>query len=173
MHRWSLGMDKYWVGLCDCQSMLGLKLNHVSKRGLMSAMMLLVCYPPNSILLSELRCWYWSSIYQFKMMHFKLCLSSCDIIKWKHFPRYWPFVRGTHRWPVKSPHKVTRSFGVFFDLRLNKRLRKQSYGWWPDSPSRSLWRHCDDKVMVMFDIWKRDPVSVWDLNLVITITMTS
>ena len=28
-----------------------------------------------------------------------------DVIKWKHFPRYWPFVRGMHRSPVNSPHK--------------------------------------------------------------------
>ena len=28
-----------------------------------------------------------------------------DVIKWKHFPRYWPFVGGIHRWPVNSPHK--------------------------------------------------------------------
>ena len=28
-----------------------------------------------------------------------------DVIKWKHFPRYWPFVRGIHRSPVHSPHK--------------------------------------------------------------------
>ena len=28
-----------------------------------------------------------------------------DVIKWKHFPRYWPFVRGIHRWPVNLPHK--------------------------------------------------------------------
>ena len=28
-----------------------------------------------------------------------------DVIKWKHFPRYWPFVRGIHRSPVYSPHK--------------------------------------------------------------------
>ena len=27
------------------------------------------------------------------------------IIKWKHFLRYWPFVRGIHRSPVNSPHK--------------------------------------------------------------------
>ena len=31
-----------------------------------------------------------------------------DVIKWKHFPRYWPF--------------VTWSFDVFFDLRLNQRV---------------------------------------------------
>ena len=28
-----------------------------------------------------------------------------DIIKWKHFPRFWFFVRGIHRSPVDSPHK--------------------------------------------------------------------
>ena len=28
-----------------------------------------------------------------------------DVIKWKHFPRYWPFVRGIDRSPVNSPHK--------------------------------------------------------------------
>ena len=29
----------------------------------------------------------------------------------------------------------------FFDLRLNKRLSKQSWGWWFERPSRPLWRH--------------------------------
>ena len=28
-----------------------------------------------------------------------------DVIKWKHFPRYWPFVQGIHRSPVNSPYK--------------------------------------------------------------------
>ena len=28
-----------------------------------------------------------------------------DVIKWNHFPRYWPFVRGIHRSPVNSSHK--------------------------------------------------------------------
>ena len=27
-----------------------------------------------------------------------------DVTKWKYCPRYWPFVRGIHRWPVYSPH---------------------------------------------------------------------
>ena len=50
-----------------------------------------------------------------------------------------------HRSPVNSPHKwpVTRSFDVFFDLRLNKRLSKQSLGWWFEKPSRPLWRYCN------------------------------
>ena len=171
-----------------------------------------------------------------------------DVIKWKYFPRYWPFVRGIHWWPVNSPHRgqwrgdlmfylicawiwchqwclewldalrwryaktfhtiynnvsafqkvlfksqtpniphpllavytdgfawwrhqmgtvsvllaicagnspvpgefpaqrpVTRNFDVFFDLRLNKRLSKQSRGWWFETLSRPLWRHCNAK----------------------------
>ena len=41
-----------------------------------------------------------------------------------------------------SQRPLTRSFDVFFDLRLNKRLSKQSWGWWFEKPSWSLWRHC-------------------------------
>ena len=44
--------------------------------------------------------------------------------------------------PAQRP--VTRSSGVFFDLRPNKRLSKQSRGWWFETLSRSLWRHCND-----------------------------
>ena len=40
-----------------------------------------------------------------------------------------------------SQRPVTRSFDVFFDLRLNKRLSKQSRRRWFEMPSRSLWRH--------------------------------
>ena len=42
-----------------------------------------------------------------------------------------------------TPRPVTRSFDVFFGLRLNKRLSKQSWGWWFETTSRSLWRHCN------------------------------
>ena len=38
---------------------------------------------------------------------------------------------------------VTRSFDAFFDLRLNKRLSKQSWGWGFETLSRPLWRHCN------------------------------
>ena len=41
---------------------------------------------------------------------------------------------------------VTRSFDVFFDLRLNKRLNKQWWGWWFETPLRSLWRHRNEKL---------------------------
>ena len=68
-----------------------------------------------------------------------------DVIKWKHFPRYWPLVRGIHWSPGNSPAQrpVTRSFDILFDLHLNKRLSKQSHGWRFETPSCSLWRHYD------------------------------
>ena len=59
-----------------------------------------------------------------------------DVIKWKKNLRYWPFVRGT-----TGP--VMRSFDVFFLLCLNKRLSKQSRHQWFDTPSCSLWCHCN------------------------------
>ena len=47
----------------------------------------------------------------------------------------------TGEFPWQRP--VTRNFYVFFDLRLNKRLRKQSWCWWFETASCSLWRHCN------------------------------
>ena len=47
-----------------------------------------------------------------------------------------------------SQRPVTRSFNVFFDLRLNKRLSKQSWGWWFETPSRPSWRHCNETNLV-------------------------
>ena len=48
----------------------------------------------------------------------------------------------TGEFPAQKP--VTRSFDVFFHLCMNKRLSKQSWGWWFEMPSRSLWRHRND-----------------------------
>ena len=44
--------------------------------------------------------------------------------------------------PTQRP--VPRSFDVFFDLRLNKRLSKQSRGWWFDTRLRSLRCQCNE-----------------------------
>ena len=62
-----------------------------------------------------------------------------DVIKYKHFPHHWPFVREIHRWQ----RPVTRSFDVFFDLRLNKRLSKQWWDRWFETPWPPLCRHCN------------------------------
>ena len=39
-----------------------------------------------------------------------------DVIKWKHFPHHWPFVRGIHRWPVNSPHKAQWRRALMFSM---------------------------------------------------------
>ena len=39
-----------------------------------------------------------------------------DVIEWKHFPRYWPFVRGIHGSPANSPHKGQWRGGLIFSL---------------------------------------------------------
>ena len=42
--------------------------------------------------------------------------SQDDVIKWKQFPRYWPFVQRIHRWPANSPHKGQWHGAFMFSL---------------------------------------------------------
>ena len=49
---------------------------------------------------------------------------------------------GPGEFPTQRP--VTRSFNVSFDLRLYKWLSKQPWGWWFETLSWSIWRHCND-----------------------------
>ena len=46
----------------------------------------------------------------------EISLSHDDVIKWKHFPRYWPFLRGIHWSPVNSPHKGQWRGALMFSL---------------------------------------------------------
>ena len=62
---------------------------------------------------------------------------------------------GTGEFPAQRP--VTRSFDVFFDLRPNKRLSKQPWGWWFETPSWSLWRQRN----VMRTITACTNLSIW------------
>ena len=52
----------------------------------------------------------------------------------------------TGEFPTQRP--VTRSFYVFFDLHLNKRLSKQSWGWSFETLLCPLWRHCNDTLII-------------------------
>ena len=69
-----------------------------------------------------------------------------DVIKWKHYPHYWPFVWGIHQPPVKSPHKGQWRRTLMFSLicALNKWLSKQPWGWWFETSLPSLWCHCNE-----------------------------
>ena len=78
-------------------------------------------------------------------------------------------MRGIHRSPVNSPHKGQWRGAqmFFFYMRLNKRLTKQSCGWRFETPSRSVWRHCNikyvifNKHFVVRDIYQM----VWEIAL--------
>ena len=60
--------------------------------------------------------------------------------------------------PARRP--VTQSFDVFFDLRPNKRFSKQSWGWWSETPSSSLWRHRNGQMCLLF---------LWDMRVIISV----
>ena len=60
-----------------------------------------------------------------------------DVIKWKHFPRNWPFVRGIHRSPVNSPHKGQWRGALMFPL-----ICVLINGWVNNRQTGDLGRHC-------------------------------
>ena len=73
-----------------------------------------------------------------------------DVIKWKHFPRHWPFVRGIHRSPVNSPHKGQWRGVLMFSL-----ICAWINGWVNKGKAGDLRRHrthCDVTVMVLCTI---------------------
>ena len=49
---------------------------------------------------------------------------------------------GPGGFPAQRP--LMRSFDIFFDQRLNKRLSKQPWGWWFETLPWSLWRQCNE-----------------------------
>ena len=59
---------------------------------------------------------------------------------------------GPGEFPTQRP--VTRSFDVFFDLRLNEPLSKQPWGWCFETLSPSLWRHRNE-------VTRQDDISQW------------
>ena len=69
---------------------------------------------------------------------------------WRHqmeaFSALLAICAGNSPVPAEFPSQrpVTRSFDVFFDLRPNKRLSKQRWGWWFETPSIPLWRNCNE-----------------------------
>ena len=74
-------------------------------------------------------------------VHHCACTYHDDVIKWKHFPRYWPFVRWIHRSPVNSPDKGQWRGALMFSLICAWRN-----GWvnaTVETPRRQLWRHCN------------------------------
>ena len=112
-----------------------------------------------------------------------------DVIKWRHFPRYWPFVRGIQRSLIIPITKTSDAelwcfhWSLMFSWRLNKELSKKSRRRWYETPSRSLWRYCNQSdVYVASPSWYvlLQTVTLWTICIynswepkALVITMTS
>ena len=70
-------------------------------------------------------------------MSWHLTVAHDDVIRWKHFPRYWPFVRGIHRFPVNSPHYGQWRGALMFSL-----ICVWINGWVNNRESGDLRRYC-------------------------------
>ena len=75
----------------------------------------------------------------------KIGMLFLDVAIMETFSALLPFCaensQATGEFPAQRP--ATRSFDVYFDLRQNKRLSKQWWVWWFETPLRPLWRHCN------------------------------
>ena len=81
-----------------------------------------------------------------------------DVIGWKQFPRYWPFVRGIHRSPVTSPHKGQWRGDFMFSLNwawIN--------GWVNNGEAGDLRRHRShyDVTVMDLEVPIRFPMRLW------------
>ena len=85
-------------------------------------------------------------------------------MKWKHFPRYWPLVRGFHRSPANSPHKGQWRRALMFPL-----IYALVYGWVNNREAGDLRCHCahyDDTVMVKHDCWIYMPMQLYTMGII-------
>ena len=98
LHRWSLGMDKLFHPI------------HYNVYNYLSMLGLPNCHDMCSTV------WIIKILITTKRMFERFNDHHDDVIKWKHFPRYWPFVRGIHRSPVNSPHKGQWRGALMFTL---------------------------------------------------------
>ena len=91
-------------------------------------------------------------------IHRHLFCIKCAASWWRHqmekFSALLAFCVGhspvTGEFPSQRP--VTRSFDVFFDLSLNKRLSKQWARRWFETQSGSLWRHCNVLIFLIVEL---------------------
>ena len=84
--------------------------------------------------------WFWALVRKKKQFIHD------DVIKWKHFPRYWPFVWGINRFPANSPHKGQWRGAFVFSLMcvwINGWVNNREAGY-----LRRYRAHCDVTVML-------------------------
>ena len=92
-----------------------------------------------------------------------------DVIKWKHFPRYWPFVRGIYLSPMNSPHK-----GQWRGALMSSLICARINGWVNNNEAGDLRRHRTHyDVILMFRIigalsgrrWSHKETVTWGFDV--------
>ena len=71
-----------------------------------------------------------------------------DVIKWKHFPRCWPFVRGIHRSPANSPHQ-----GQWRGVMMLLLICAWINGWINNREANDLRRHRTHYDITVMHVW--------------------
>ena len=80
-----------------------------------------------------------------------------DVIIWKHFPRYWPFVRGIYRSPVNYPHK-----GQWRGTLMLSLICARKNGWANNGEAGDLRRHrAHYDIIVMYKVWTWSRAQLW------------
>ena len=87
---------------------------------------------------------------------FTVSLSHDDVIKWKHFPCYWPFVRGIHRSPVNSPHKGQWRGALMFSL-----ICVWINGWVNNREAGDLRRYRGHYDVIVMRVWEQYGATCW------------
>ena len=150
-----------WLLHAKIISMPGLNSIYVSERG---RWVTNHPQPPNPIIIP-------CCISLKRKCHFDEIVVHDDVIKWEHFPRYWPFARGSPRSPVNSHHKGQWREALMFSLICARKNGwvKQPIRRWFETPSRSSWRHCNasslQEVVNMAMKWSTKTVESWMIVL--------
>ena len=103
----------------------------------------------NSIFNDDVIKWKYFQLKDLQIYNFVSRFTGIWIYSWRHQMKTFSALLATYagnspvagEFPAQRP--VTRSVDVLFGLRLNKRLSEQSRGWWYETLSRPLWRHCN------------------------------
>ena len=79
-----------------------------------------------------------------------------DVIQWRHFPRYWPFVRGIHQSPENSPHKCQWHGALMFSL-----ICTWTNSWVHNQDTGDLWCHLAHYDIILMQISFKDMHLTW------------
>ena len=104
-------------------------------------------------------CHYTTSYYLIWCWPSSLMTLHDNVIKWKHFPHYWPFVRGIHRSPVNSPHKGQWRGALMFTL-----ICARIIGWVNNRKAGDLRRYRPKYDIVMKRHWTKEHTQICLLN---------